>query len=150
MRRSVRRPPLRPPRRSRRRSAHRHRTARRRGQPKERDQVLATVEACLDDPAVTGFLAERPAAARALRDTKWITGVRGVIPGDSQASLVRQIAERIYGLRCRIVHSKDSYAEAEPLHPFGPEAKRLRHDLHLIRFVAQHVLIVSSKPGSWS
>ena len=54
---------------------------------------------------------------------------------------VRQAADRIYDLRCRIVHSKENHAEAEALHPFGPEAKRLRHDLHLVRFVAQHVLV---------
>ncbi|MFI1994878.1 hypothetical protein [Actinoplanes sp. NPDC020271] len=71
-------------------------------------------------------------------------------PGDSHTSLVHQIADRIYSLRCRIVHSKDSHADTEPLHPFGPEAKRLRHDLHLIRFVAQHVLIAASKPASWN
>jgi hypothetical protein len=121
-----------------------------RSQVKEAEQVLAAVEGCLDYAAAARFLAERPAAAKALRDTKWITGVRAIIPGDSHASLVRQIADRIYGLRCRIVHSKDSHADAEPLHPFSPEAKRLRHDLHLIRFVAQHVLMASSKPARWT
>ncbi|MEU8243377.1 hypothetical protein AB0C07_34420 [Actinoplanes missouriensis] len=115
----------------------------------EREQVLAAVEACLDDDTIIMFLDERPAAAKALRDKKWITGVRAITPGDSQASLVRQIADRIYGIRCRIVHSKDNHGEAEPLHPFGPEAKRLRHDLNLIRFVAQHVLIAASKPATW-
>ena len=52
-------------------------------------------------------------------------------------------------LRCRIVHSKERHTDAEPLHPFGPEAKRLWHDMHLIRFVAQRVLTTSSKPANW-
>lgn len=117
-----------------------------RAQVRERDQVAAAV----DEPAVARFPDERPAAAKALRNRAWITGVWPLIPGESQPGLVRQVAERIYGLRCRIVHSKDSFAEAEPLHPFGPEAQRLHHDLHLIRFVSQHVLIASSKPASWS
>jgi hypothetical protein len=121
-----------------------------RNQQTEREQVRATVDACLDDITVARFLDQRPAAAKALRDKSWITGVRAVIAGDAQASLVRQIADRIYDLRCRIVHSKENHAEAEALHPFGPEAKRLRHDLHLVRFVAQHVLAASSKPNAWS
>jgi hypothetical protein len=75
--------------------------------------------------------------------------LRVIIAGDSQPSLRRQIAERIYDLRCRIVHSKQSHTDAEPLHPFGSEAKRLRHDMHLVRFVAQHVLTTSSKPANW-
>jgi hypothetical protein len=88
-------------------------------------------------------------AAKALRNREWITGVRVIVTGDSQPSLTRQIAERIYDLRCRIVHSKESHTDAEPLHPFGPEAKRLRHDMNLIRFVAHHVLASSSKQANW-
>ncbi|MEV6843551.1 hypothetical protein [Actinoplanes sp. NPDC051411] len=120
-----------------------------RGKARERDQVLAAVEACLDDATVAQFLEDRPAAAKALRNREWITGVRVIVTGDSQPSLTRQIAERIYDLRCRIVHSKESHTDAEPLHPFGPEAKRLRHDMNLIRFVAQHVLASSSKQANW-
>jgi hypothetical protein len=60
----------------------------------EGEQVLAAVEACLDDATITRFLDERPAAAKALRDTKWISGVRAILPGDSQSSLVRQVAKR--------------------------------------------------------
>jgi hypothetical protein len=116
----------------------------------EREQVRAAVAACLDDSMVARFLDERPAAAKALRDPSWITGVRVVFAGDVQASLVRQIADRIYDLRCRIVHSKENHAEAEPLRPFGPEVKRLRHDLHLVRFVAQCVLVRSGQRTAWS
>ena len=105
----------------------------------EQEQVRAAVAACLDDTMIAQFLNERPAAAKALRDMNWITGVRAVVAGDPQASLARQIADRIYGLRCRIVHSKENYADAEPLHPFGSEAKRLRHDLHLVRPVRRPV-----------
>ncbi|WP_199515955.1 hypothetical protein [Nucisporomicrobium flavum] len=116
----------------------------------EREQVRVAVAACLDDAMVAQFLDQRPAAAKALRDASWIAGVRVVVAGDVQVSLVRQIADRIYDLRCRIVHGKENHAEAEPLRPFGPEVKRLRHDLHLVRFVAQCVLVTSSKMADWS
>jgi hypothetical protein len=113
--------------------------------PSERDQLFAVAEACLDDTPIAQFLTERPATAKAVGDTKGITGVRLIQPGDKQTSLVRQISDRIYDLRCRIVHSKDDHKpETTPLRPFGPDSKRLRHDLHLVRFVAQHVLITSS------
>jgi hypothetical protein len=103
----------------------------------ERDQVLATVEACLDNTALNNFLQTRPAAAKALSNANSSSGVRLIVADDVQPPLVRQVAERIYGLRCRIVHSKESHTDSEPLHPFGPEARRMQHDLHLIRLVAQ-------------
>jgi hypothetical protein len=116
----------------------------------EREQVLDTVQVCLDETAIVGFLEERPAAAKALRDKKWITGVQPIAAGGANNSLIRQIGDRIYDLRCRIVHSKESSAHpAGPLRPFDPESKRLRHDLHLLRFVAQNVLITSSNRTTW-
>ncbi len=119
--------------------------------PSEREQVFTTVDACLDNVALADFFEIRPATARALHDKRWITGVRPINPGDSNTGLVKQVSDRIYDLRCRIVHSKESFSNgAGPLRPFEPEGIRLRHDLHLIRFVAQHVLIASSVPAAWS
>jgi hypothetical protein len=117
----------------------------------EREQVAATVAACTDDETLASFLRSRPAAADALLDKKRITGVRQIDPRDANIGLGRQVAERIYDLRCRIVHSKEGFRTGTdvPLRPFGPESKRLRHDLSLIRFIAQHVLIATSTPTNW-
>jgi hypothetical protein len=116
----------------------------------EREQVAATIAYCVDDAAIAAFLDDRPEAAKALADKTRINDVRMISIRDRQTSLVSQVAERIYDLRCRIVHSKESGGEAvPPIRPFDRESRLMRHDLSLIRFIAQRVLIASSHPASW-
>jgi hypothetical protein len=55
----------------------------------------------------------------------------------------KDVATRIYEIRCRIVHTKSGYDE-EPLLPFDPEIRYLRFDVDLIQFLARKVLIDAS------
>lgn len=115
----------------------------------ERAQVAAAITACVDDAMITTFLEDRPAATKALSDKRRIPGVRLINARDRQTPLTVQVAERIYDLRCRIVHSKENDELVSPIRPFGPESRLMRRDLSLVRFIAQRVLIASSRPASW-
>jgi hypothetical protein len=116
----------------------------------EREQVATTVRRCIDDSTITAFLEDMPAAAKALADKNRIHNVQTVAVENRQKPLTDQAAERIYDLRCRIVHGKDDYGKAtSPIRPFESESRLMRHDLNLIRFIAQRVLIASSHPASW-
>jgi hypothetical protein len=116
----------------------------------EREQLKATVLRCLEPGVLTQYFEGHPRGAAAMSDSKWIADVRTVKPKEPGATLVEQVSDRIYDLRCRIVHGKDGgNGRGEPLRPFGPESKLLAHDLALIRFVAQRVLLTSSGPASW-
>jgi hypothetical protein len=116
---------------------------------KEREQVHAVLAACVDEAQIRSFLDRHPAAARVLADKKRIAGIRPVTTKDTTAGIVDQVAERIYELRCRIVHAKDSEETSrEQLRPFDREARDLRHDLNLVRFVAQRVLITSAQKAA--
>lgn len=116
----------------------------------EREQVAATIAFCIDEVAILTFLTDRPALAKALADKNRIRGIRVIDATDREVQLVRQVASRIYDLRCRIVHSKDGGGESDrPIRPFDRESRLMRHDLTLIRFIAQRVLVASSHPASW-
>ncbi|WP_343303063.1 hypothetical protein AAHN97_16030 [Chitinophaga niabensis] len=54
------------------------------------------------------------------------------------------IANRIYDLRCRIVHTKEE-AEVELLLPFSPDVTLIRYDLDLLEFIARKALIANCK-----
>ena len=56
------------------------------------------------------------------------------------------VAKRIYAIRNRIVHTKGGFEEREPLLPFDPETRYLRHDIELVEFLARKVLVASSRP----
>lgn len=56
------------------------------------------------------------------------------------------MAERIYDIRCKIVHTKAGGSEGgvELLLPFSKEAELLYLDIELIQYVAQQTLISAS------
>jgi hypothetical protein len=57
-----------------------------------------------------------------------------------------KVAERIYQIRNRIVHTKSEHDELGPLFPFDSEVNVLEHDLALVRFLAQKTLVASARP----
>lgn len=119
----------------------------------EREQLKLTLNYCINESELSDFLFDQEEVASALADKRHITDVRTIQARDKNMPLVDQVAERVYGIRCRIVHSKDidesRSDSARPLMPFSAEAERLRYDLALVQFLAQKVLIASGKTGHW-
>lgn len=113
----------------------------------ERSQLRATLIECIDEDALrrfitaddtrSGFLSSR---AKGLCNQKIHIGSSTDLRGD--------VAERIYEIRCKIVHTKTDpkNSEFELLLPFSSEAEELTHDIDLVQFVAQQVLIAASSP----
>lgn len=65
---------------------------------------------------------------------------------DARLDLRRSVAERIYDIRCRIVHAKAEFEAQGPLLPTDPEAQYLRHDIDLVRYLARKALQKSRRP----
>jgi len=67
-------------------------------------------------------------------------------------SLISQIAQRIYSLRCRIVHTKSDASDdySKPLLPFSKEADKLEADIAVVGFLARSVLIANNRPINWT
>jgi len=60
----------------------------------------------------------------------------------------KEVSRRVYDIRNRIVHMKEggSQSSQQLLTPYGPEARNLSADLHLIRFLAEHTMEYWSAP----
>jgi hypothetical protein len=65
---------------------------------------------------------------------------------DARLYMRRSTAERIYDIRCRIVHAKSEFDNAGPLLPTDPEAQHLGHDIELVRYLAGKALQKSRRP----
>lgn len=118
-------------------------------QASELERLKSTIEACVEDDELREFLLRSQEMLDFFSDKGNIPGVRALHLQDKQVSLSAQVADRVYDLRCRIVHSKESDGAARtaaPLLPFSPEASRLAHDIDLIRFLARKVLVALGKP----
>lgn len=117
------------------------------GATSERDQLRATLKECLSQEDTKAFLeADSDRATHFLAKSKGVTGCL-INPENRQNDLAYQVAERIYDIRCKIVHTKgdSDYGELELLLPYSPEAERMHYEIDLARFVARHVLIASSR-----
>ncbi|EJN31788.1 hypothetical protein PMI35_01277 [Pseudomonas sp. GM78] len=112
----------------------------------ERTQLKATIDECLDDGDLRSFLSENEERTSFLSSkSKLVNSKLSISSVDSE--LKGEVARRIYELRCKIVHTKSDSRDSdiELLLPFSKEADLMQHDIELIKYVAQQVLIAGSR-----
>ncbi len=111
----------------------------------ERKQLGATLKQCVDEAALRDFLNETDERKRYYgSDYKKISDKRIALSDDP--GVVDQTAERMYDIRCKVVHTKhlEGGEGEEMILPFSKEADLLMDDVELIKFLARKVLIASS------
>lgn len=110
----------------------------------ERDHLRATLRACIDTDTLRDFLSGSEGILEHFCTKKQkIDGVQRIQLDSTIADLRDQVADRIYAIRCRIVHTKQDGGEAGTslLLPSSREVYSLNPDIALLRLVAQHALI---------
>lgn len=116
------------------------------GQRNERGQLRATFENSLLISELREYLAEDKNREQffASDDAKSL-----VKPNLSMRStdenLFNSLVERVYNLRCRIVHTKEEGFDFKPLFPFSSEIGNMQYDIELLRFIAIRVISVSGE-----
>jgi hypothetical protein len=113
----------------------------------ERKQLGATLKLCVDAAELRDFLNETEERKRYYgKDYSKISDKKITLSDD--AGVVDQTAERIYDIRCKVVHTKNLEGGEgdEMILPFSKEADLLMDDVELIKFLARKVLIASSSP----
>lgn len=115
----------------------------------EKEQLRATVRHCMDAPLIREFVT----SSEDMEDhfCKRQQTVPGLGPLKLEAStqdLRDQVADRIYDIRCRIVHTKSDGGDTgvELLLPTGPAARSLAPDIELARLAAQEAIIAGASP----
>lgn len=112
----------------------------------ERSQLKATLSECIDPDALKGFLTADPKRSEFLSSkTKGLTEHKLPL-GTPNIDLRNDVAERIYEIRCKIVHTKTDprTGDLELLLPFSKEADQLQFDIELVQYLAQQVLVSAS------
>lgn len=115
-----------------------------RGVGDERSQLRNTILECVDPAELRAFIAEAPERANFLAKDKTVSDRR--IPTSSSSTDIRnELVERIYDIRCKIVHTKVGGGESavDLLLPFSKEAEALDHDIDVIQYLARRVLVAS-------
>lgn len=118
----------------------------------EKSQLKSVVNACVDPDELRLFIKSNVDLTDHFGGKTKKFGFHK-IPLENQLIDIRSdIAERIYDIRCKIVHTKDDdYPDGKGMIlPFSDEAESLELDNLLLEFVAQRVLITSSVPIRFS
>lgn len=115
-----------------------------RGGMAEREQLRATIRACINEDDLLEFL-ESSAEYRDhfVNKNQRIKGVGVIQLNGNQGDIRDQAADRIYAIRCRIVHAKQDGGgnSEEVLLPSSRETESLQADVEMIRLIAQRALI---------
>lgn len=111
----------------------------------ERTMLKATINECIDAIEIRSFIESSDKLKEQLSiKIKGVTDVKIPI-NNPDADLRNEIAERIYDIRCKIVHTKsDGMDNSDIILPFSPEAELMHYDISLIQYISQQVLINSS------
>lgn len=113
----------------------------------EKEQLRATLASCTDNNELSSFFKLDEVRFNFYSENKGKNISKSKISVKSDAAdLITEVSERIYAIRCRIVHTKATEGDFEVLLPYSSEVKELNYDLELIEFIARKVLINSSRP----
>lgn len=115
----------------------------------ESDQLEATMQECLDISRLKYFLEENELRKDYFTKNKnqKMLGLAPFLINDTDDIVRKNIVNRIYRLRCRIVHAKtgSDSDEARSIYPFTPESVLLDWEIELIHYVARQILIANSR-----
>ncbi len=116
------------------------------GYGSEKEMLKVTIDACIDEVELRKILSANEDIIK-----HFSTKLKGIsdctIPIQNEKNDIRNsIAERIYDIRCKIVHTKNDNDDifGSFLLPFSSESEMLNLDIDLVQLIAQKVIISSS------
>lgn len=118
------------------------------GYTSERQQLSATVEYCVEAEDVLAYIRSSEEVEKYFSDKRQpLPGVAPLRLGDADG-LLKQVIDRVYDIRCRIVHTKSDGGDGavELLLPDSSEVRQLAPDVELVRLLAQAALVSGAEP----
>jgi hypothetical protein len=115
-----------------------------RGYGDERAQLRATIKGCVQNTEVSELLERDNIKEHFKIAYKKLSAVKVSIE-NKDLDLREQLAERLYDIRCKIVHTKVDEAEKGRILPFTKEETLLMDEVEVIEFIARKAIIAGSK-----
>lgn len=112
----------------------------------ELDQLKSTLSSCITKEDIREVIEIDEEMVEFFKDKKSRSlSNKNLNIGNSSADLVIECAERIYEIRCKVVHTKSSDKNYELLLPSSPELKYLVHDITILEMIAKKVMVSTSR-----
>ncbi|RYG86696.1 MAG: hypothetical protein EON59_09370 [Alphaproteobacteria bacterium] len=112
----------------------------------ERSQLRAVINECLTADEVRAYIVQTPDREAHFATKSGGRNYHRIPVSTKDLDLRNDVADRIYDIRCKIVHTKNEERDEafSMLLPFSRDADHLSMDIDLVRFVADCVLVASS------
>ncbi|MEU1483948.1 hypothetical protein [Streptomyces sp. NPDC005752] len=116
------------------------------GYGSEREQLRSTISGCVTEEHVRDFIESSDILQEHFSGKQKIKDVAHLNLGDTKNDFLTAVANRVYDIRCRIVHTKEDGGKSATnlLLPFSKEAEQLGPDIELVKYLAQKVLITGA------
>lgn len=112
----------------------------------EKTQLKATITECTSVEELKTFILDDEDRKEFFQSkNKGISNFKIALQNEG-SDLITQVCNRVYDIRCKIVHTKEDYQtdSLDILLPFSKEAEQLVYDIELIQYLSQKVLISAS------
>lgn len=118
------------------------------GYGEERPSLLETIRNCVTDTELRAFFSENQERLEFFKSKSHIITSTKISVNSEKADIVSETANRIYEIRCKIVHTKSAEVggQKELILPFSSQAQNLGFDIELIQFLARNVLVATATP----
>lgn len=112
----------------------------------ERKQLETVIRSCLDQDHIKEFVSSNREIKEFYEKGSWKKISNKCINFNSKnIDIIHEVSERIYDIRCRIVHKKSSEDREVLILPYSQEIRFLRCDIKIIEYLARKVLIDNSR-----
>jgi len=114
-----------------------------RGYINEKEQLRITIKACVQDAEIRELMDRGYIKEHFKDDYKKLSMIR--VTTDKDSDLREQLADRLYDIRCSVVHTKAEEGERKHIRPFTKEETLLNVEVGIIEFIARKALASGSK-----
>lgn len=116
------------------------------GYGSERTQLRAVINECIGPDELRIYLEASAARSEHFAGKTAKARYHKIPIGNKKADLRNDVADRIYDIRCRVVHTKNDQSDDElkMILPFSDDVDHLGEDIELIEFISTAVLSTSS------
>ena len=112
----------------------------------ELEQLKSTIKSCVTNEEIRDEIENDQEFIDFFKEkTSKKLAAKSLNISNENSDLVSEVAERIYEIRCRVVHTKSSDKSYELLLPSSPELKHLNFDTSLLEMIAKKVIVASSR-----
>lgn len=112
----------------------------------ELEQLKSTIQDCVTTEEIRDYINADTEMLEFFKGKKAKGLASKILNLESKSSdLINEVSERIYEIRCRVVHTKSSDKNYDLLVPSSPELKNLIYDISILEMIVKKVLIATSR-----